>query len=931
MNKDPLERNPLSDTTTGTFSLREGPLEIHRWGPLQVRETLGHGGFGTVYRAWDPNLQREVALKLLDTSRKDLLRSRETILREGRLLARIRHQNVATVHGVAEHDGMVGLWMELVRGKSLEQLLKTNGPFGSRESIGIGIEVCSALGAAHTAGVVHGDISAKNVIREEGGRIVLVDLGLGTLRPEVVTHETPWAIAGTPVYMAPEMLQGRNPSVTTDVYAMGVLLYHLVAGEYPSEGAARLNEARCGKGDLLRDLRPGLSEAFCRVVERALAPNPGERFQSMGEFQVALERCSQPLVTTNGYHRRNRFFSIGIALALIAALLIGAYLVLSSHPQLPEGSKIMLADLDNKTQDVQLDGVSALLRSQLSQLSYFDLLDQSVIKEVLQRMARPPDARLTQQLAREVAWREGIDLVVAGELTPLGNSYLLNVNVEKIGEDPDLPETIWTNSFRASDKSAIFDVIDETAAWIRDVIARTSTDGGPKTLPSREATTASWEALDSYSRAEELQEKGHSEDAVLLLQEAVRIDPSFALAHMRTGDILISLGRHREGYKAWQRALHTARSRRLTRREELRIAGLYAYDTNDFKESEKIFQTFSLQYPNDYHPFFLHAFALRAQGRYEEAIHDFEQAGRRRSLFHIPAQLARTWMLMGKLDLALQQAGQLREMNQPEWALVMEASCRFLEGRLDQAEAKFRQLIASPDSTWKSEGYGSLAYMLGEQGRTAEAMQLLEQGILHDSRSQMASRKADKLIAKAYLAYQLGDAASCKRACLEAVDLEAGPLRLARAGSLLARVGAVAEAEQLLKRFGTDMHAPVFRLARSRICGEIFLRRKLYPQAIASLREAEQLEPFYSPKEYLASALAKSGRSAEALDQYLIIKKSPARFWQAPQAELPGIWADSLLRCAELAESLHHTAVAQEARDAYRRLRPTLARQPIRK
>lgn len=934
MNKDPIAKDPWTDTTTPTSPFSGEQSEIHRWGPLEIKDKLGHGGFGTVYRAWDPTLQREVALKILHAPGRDAVKQRETILREGRLLARIRHQNVATVHGVAEHDGSVGLWMELVRGKSLEELLKTNGPFGSRESIGIGIELCSALRAVHNAGVIHGDISAKNVIREEGGRIVLVDLGLGGHRPDAVSQETPWAIAGTPAYMAPEMLRGQRPSVTTEVYAMGILLYRLTTGQYPAQETPRPEEPpEKLKTDLLRDHRSDVPEGFCGVVERAIAPNPADRFQSMGEFQVALERCWTPSGTeASEDHRTNRRWSTAIGLGVVVLLAVVAYVVWPTHPRVPEGSKVLLADIDNKTKDAQLDGVGALLRSQLSQVSYFDLLDKSVIQEVLQRMAQAPDAPLTQPLAREVAWREGIDLVVSGELTSLGNSYVLNLHVEKTSGDPNSPETTWTNSFRAKDKNAIFDVIDESAAWIRDVVARAATDAGPKALPSREATTASWEALDSFSRAETLQERGRPDDAVLLLQEAVRIDPDFALAHMRIGDIMISLGRHREGYEAWQKALHTVNSRRLTRREELRIAGLYAYDTNDFTESEKVFHTFSLQYPNDYYPFFLHAFALRAQGRYEEAIHDLEQAAaKRRTLFYIPAQLARTWMLMGKLDLAIEQAGQLRKMGQPEWALVMEGSCRFLEGRFDDAEASFRQLIALEDPKWKSDGYAILAYMLGEQGRTAEAIQILEQGIRHDSQYEIASRKADKLIAKAYLAYRLGDAASCKRDCLEAVDLEAGPVRLARVGSLLAQVGAIAEAEQLLHRFDTDMQAPVFRLARNRVQGEIFLGKKLYPQAIASLREAEQLEPFYSPKEYLARALAESGRNAEALDQYLVIEKSPAKFWQMPQAEFPGIRADSLLRCAELAESLHRPALAREAHDAYWKLRPESATALIRK
>jgi eukaryotic-like serine/threonine-protein kinase len=924
---DTAESDLVRSCDTAQASTRTQELRIRSWGHLELKEKLGQGGFGSVYCAWDPSLRRDVALKLLESPERQSITQKETILREGRYLARIRHENVATVYGVGEHDGVVGLWMELIRGKSLEELLRQNGPFGARESAGIGIELCSALSAVHRVGLVHGDISAKNVIRENGGRLVLVDLGLGE-RQHLASTERQWKVAGTPAYMAPEMLRGHGPSVRTDVYALGVLIFHLVTGEYPVEGTdvGRLeNQDRSHESRLVRDRRPDVPESFCAVVERALAPDPAQRFHSAGEFQLALEGAwkSGGIEENQPASRKNWPMLPGAAVGFMVLLLVVYYFAWARLPRIPEGSEIVLADIENKTTDPQLDGATSLLRSQLSQLPYFDLMEESVIRDALQRMALRPGIPLARELAREVAWREGADLVVAGQLSSLGGSYLLNLQVEKAGDDPGAPETTWTKTFQAKDKNDLFEVIDQSGAWIRSVVGQ-ATAGGSKTLPSREATTASWEALDSFSRAEDLQERGRSNDAVLLLQEAVRIDPDFALAHMRMGDILISLGRHREGYQAWQHALRTVGSVRLTRREELRIEGLYAYDTNDFNQAEKTFRTFSLQYPNDYYPSFHHAFALRAQGRYEEALQQLERAAARRpSLFHIPAQLARTWMLMGRLDLAAGQADRLREMGQAEWALVMEGACRFLETKFDEAEARFRQLIDSRDPEWQSGGYELLAYMLGELGRFEESLQLLEQGIRHDSQHEMSSRKADKLIAKAYLSYRRGDAAECRRACLEALEFEAGPLRLARAGSLLARSGANKEAERLLDQFNEEPESPVFRLAENRIRGELLLKKRRYSEALSFLQEAAELEPFYATKEYLARALAESGRNAEALEEYVAIKDSPARFWQMPEGEYPGLYADSLLRCAQIAEAVNRTEVAEEARGLYRELRPS--------
>jgi serine/threonine protein kinase len=175
---------------------------IGSWAQLTLIERLGGGTFGDVYRAWDRHLEREVALKLLraDESVDDLQAS--GIAREGRLLARVRHVNVITVHGVDVHDGRVGLWMDLVRGVTLEQRLREGGPLSAREAALVGIDLCRALAAIHAAGLIHRDVKAQNVMREDGGRIVLMDLGTGR---EAGAAGRPSAadLAGTPLYLAP--------------------------------------------------------------------------------------------------------------------------------------------------------------------------------------------------------------------------------------------------------------------------------------------------------------------------------------------------------------------------------------------------------------------------------------------------------------------------------------------------------------------------------------------------------------------------------------------------------------------------------------------------------------------------------------------------------------------------------------------------------
>ena len=203
-----------------------------RWGSLVLLESLGTGGFGEVYRAFDPALQREVALKLhrVDSASEGSRRW----LDEARRLARVRHPNVLTVHGADERDGRAGIWTELLRGRTLEDGLGAHGPLSAREATLIGVDLCRALAAVHSVGLVHGDVKAANVIREgtkassatDSGRIVLLDFGAAHER----TAEAASGTAGTPLVAAPEVLAGEPASAAADIYSLGVLLYRLVSG-----------------------------------------------------------------------------------------------------------------------------------------------------------------------------------------------------------------------------------------------------------------------------------------------------------------------------------------------------------------------------------------------------------------------------------------------------------------------------------------------------------------------------------------------------------------------------------------------------------------------------------------------------------------------------------------------------------------------------
>jgi len=259
-----------------------------RWGRFTLKHPLGEGSFGLVFRAHDPRLQRDVALKLYKGMAAPA-GGPDTRFAEGRLLARVKQSNVVVVHDLEVLGDEVGLSMELVEGRTLAEDVRSNGPLGFREAALIGIDLCRALAAIHAAGLIHRDVKPQNVMRERGGRIVLMDFGLG----REVLNSPPGAAerVGTPLYMAPEVFEGVRGAVASDIYSLGVLLFFLVTNNHPVAASTRSELAlvhRDRRRTLLRDLRPDLPDAFVDVVERATAVSPEARFASAGSMQGAL-------------------------------------------------------------------------------------------------------------------------------------------------------------------------------------------------------------------------------------------------------------------------------------------------------------------------------------------------------------------------------------------------------------------------------------------------------------------------------------------------------------------------------------------------------------------------------------------------------------------------------------------------------------------
>jgi Tol biopolymer transport system component len=299
---------------------------VRHWRHIVLFESIGAGAFGTVYRGWDPVLDRDVAVKLFSPSNGAMA----SPLEEARNLARIRHSNVVAVYGADRDGDEIGIWMEYLEGQTLAQMVRSGGPMSAREVAGVGIDLCRALAALHGAGLLHRDIKAQNVMREVGGRIVLMDFS----GAQVVERDSRVAVtSGTPLYMAPELFDNSPATFASEVYSLGVLLFFLLSARLPVEGntVGELKRAHAkGHRRRLRDLRPDVPDPVVQVIERAIASDVSQRYQTAGEFEHRLASASgshtvlvEAGVTTAARTRSAARTWLWVAMALLTGVVLG--------------------------------------------------------------------------------------------------------------------------------------------------------------------------------------------------------------------------------------------------------------------------------------------------------------------------------------------------------------------------------------------------------------------------------------------------------------------------------------------------------------------------------------------------------------------------------------------------------------------------------
>jgi tetratricopeptide (TPR) repeat protein len=497
-----------------------------RWGALHVLAKVGHGRFGDVYRAWDPALDREVALKILRrTGSDDELAA--AVVEEGRLMARVRHPNVATIFGAQRIGSTTGLWMEFVEGRTLAAELQADGPFSAGALGHVASELCAALGAVHDAGLVHRDVKAQNVLRDSRGRLVLGDFGTG--RELDAAGAGGQGLAGTPTHLAPEIFAGQAATAASDIYSLGVLLFHLATAQYPVQGRtlAELQSAHAtGRHTRLGTLRPDLPAWLTAVVDSALDPDPRHRFASARDMAAALAPPAW-----RAPRLRQVAVSI-VALVTTVGLLAGLSRPTIPAVPVPPGSAVLVADIQNDTGEPLLDGtVRFALERELAAMA--PVAARGRIDDALALMRRPSGARLDTELAREVALRDGaIAAVVGGRVERLGTRYAVTLEVRR-PDDGVLVASLHEPSLQLA---SLLDGIRRLSAGVRRHLGGRAAAAGPRSAPMPRVTTSSLRALQLYAKAydglfERNPSAASATAAESLLREAILADPGFADAH----------------------------------------------------------------------------------------------------------------------------------------------------------------------------------------------------------------------------------------------------------------------------------------------------------------------------------------------------------------------------------------------------------------
>lgn len=416
-------RLPAGETLPG--GAHAGDPTIRQVGRYEIRERLGRGGMATVFKAHDPQIGRDVAIKFLHASLCEDDEYRSRFLREARAAGGLSHPNIVTVHDVGEIEGRPYMAMELLAGDSLSDLMTGGQLLPLREVVIFGIQLARALDYAHARGIVHRDIKPGNIMRLKGTQTIKVtDFGIAHMDVPAGTggeHRTRVGdILGTPQYMSPEQTQGEKIDGRSDLFSAGIVLYQLLTGQRPFQGDSLVTLAlKIAKEDPppMEKLRPGLPASLRRVVERCLAKAPDRRFATGRELADALSRVLVGIDEAARGENKPRIVPLRVKWAATMALVVAVVMGLTASVITQRQYAAMMGQVS--------DSGAALARFIAAQNAVPALSEDWVVVDVaLQEIMKTKDFDSVAVIDREGVVRSASDQALVGQAfqPPVGES-----------------------------------------------------------------------------------------------------------------------------------------------------------------------------------------------------------------------------------------------------------------------------------------------------------------------------------------------------------------------------------------------------------------------------------------------------------------------------------------------------------------------------
>ena len=583
---------------TPTEELTRGIVFADRY---EIIEELGKGGMGKVYRVEDIKIKKEIALKLIKPEIASDKKTIERFKNELTIARDIRHKNVCGMFDLGEEKGQHYITMEYVSGEDLKSFIRRSGKLDIPKAISIAKEVCEGLSEAHRLGVVHRDLKPNNIMIDKVGNSRIMDFGIArSLRAKGLTGEG--IIIGTPEYMSPEQAEAKEVDNRSDIYSLGIILYEMVTGKLPFEGDTPLSIVMKHKGEIPKDpkeINPQIPDDLRQVILKCLEKDKEKRYQSAGEVQTELGKIEQDLPTTDRIIPRKKpltsreitvqvsmkklFFPALIVLAVaVAAILIFKFLPKKEAIPIPPSDKPSLAVVyfENNTGDENLDhwrkALCELLIADLTQSKHIRVLSSDRLIDILNGMEQLETSSLSSTVLRQVAARGGSTHILRGSYTKAGEQFRIN----SILQETSTMESIGSDRIEGRGEESFLSMVDELTRKVKSHFELTEEEIAEDIDEDIEKiTTSSPEALKHYIEGRKCHLTQRYEQSIELMEEALSIDPEFAMAYRSLAMSYGNIGFRPKRRENIEKALEF--SGRLPKKERFLIEGDY------YSESEK--------------------------------------------------------------------------------------------------------------------------------------------------------------------------------------------------------------------------------------------------------------------------------------------------------------------------------------------------------